>query len=227
VKYQFDFASVLAQWPLLLEGAWVTVQLSFLATVIGFVLGALCAVGRNSKVGWLRWAVSAYVEAIRNTPLLIQSYFLIFGLSSIGITMPIMVGATLALVINIGAYTCEIIRAGIESIHKGQLEAADCLGMSPVQVFWHVILRPAVERVYPSLTSQFVLLMLASSIMSSIGAEELLGIANRIQSDTFRNFEIFLVLWVIYLALSYMMRAGFWLLGQFVFTRRRKLGTPL
>jgi polar amino acid transport system permease protein len=227
VKYQFDFAAVLAQWPLLLEGAWVTVQLSFLATVIGFVLGALCAVGRNSKVGWLRWGVSAYVEAIRNTPLLIQSYFLIFGLSSIGITMPIMVGATLALVINIGAYTCEIIRAGIESIHKGQLEAADCLGMSPVQVFWHVILRPAVERVYPSLTSQFVLLMLASSIMSSIGAEELLGIANRIQSDTFRNFEIFIVLWVVYLALSYMMRAGFWLLGQFVFTRRRKLGTPL
>ena len=227
MKYQFDFAAVLAQWPLLLEGAWVTVQLSFLATVIGFVLGALCAVGRNSKVGWLRWAVSAYVEAIRNTPLLIQSYFLIFGLSSIGITMPIMVGATLALVINIGAYTCEIIRAGIESIHKGQLEAADCLGMSPVQVFWHVILRPAVERVYPSLTSQFVLLMLASSIMSSIGAEELLSIANRIQSDTFRNFEIFIVLWVIYLALSYMMRAGFWLLGQFVFTRRRKLGTPL
>ena len=227
MKYQFDFAAVLAQWPLLLEGAWVTVQLSFLATVIGFVLGALCAVGRKSKVGWLRWGVSAYVEAIRNTPLLIQSYFLIFGLSSIGITMPIMVGATLALVINIGAYTCEIIRAGIESIHKGQLEAADCLGMSPVQVFWHVILRPAVERVYPSLTSQFVLLMLASSIMSSIGAEELLGIANRIQSDTFRNFEIFLVLWVVYLALSYMMRAGFWLLGQFVFTRRRKLGTPL
>jgi polar amino acid transport system permease protein len=227
VKYQFDFAAVLAQWPLLLEGAWVTVQLSFLATVIGFVLGALCAVGRNSKVGWLRWGVSAYVEAIRNTPLLIQSYFLIFGLSSIGITMPIMVGATLALVINIGAYTCEIIRAGIESIHRGQLEAADCLGMSPVQVFWHVILRPAVERVYPSLTSQFVLLMLASSIMSSIGAEELLGIANRIQSDTFRNFEIFIVLWVVYLALSYMMRAGFWLLGQFVFTRRRKLGTPL
>ncbi len=227
MKYQFDFAAVLAQWPLLLEGAWVTVQLSFLATVIGFVLGALCAVGRNSKVGWLRWAVSAYVEAIRNTPLLIQSYFLIFGLSSIGITMPIMVGATLALVVNIGAYTCEIIRAGIESIHKGQLEAADCLGMSPLQVFWHVILRPAVERVYPSLTSQFVLLMLASSIMSSIGAEELLGIANRIQSDTFRNFEIFIVLWVIYLALSYLMRAGFWLLGQLVFTRRRKLGTPL
>ena len=227
MKYQFDFAAVLAQWPLLLEGAWVTVQLSLLATLIGFVLGALCAVARNSRSGWLRWGVAAYVELIRNTPLLIQSYFLIFGLSSIGVTMPIMVGAVLALVINIGAYSCEIIRAGIESVHKGQLEAADCLGLSPLQVFWHVVLRPAVERVYPSLTSQFVLLMLASSIMSSIGAEELLGIANRIQADTFRNFEIFLVLWVIYLALSYLMRLGFWLLGQLVFTRRRKLGTPL
>jgi len=88
-------------------------------------------------------------------------------------------------------------------------------------------LLPAMERVYPALTSQFVLLMLASSIMSSIGAEELFGIANRIQSDTFRNFEIFIVLWVAYLVLSYLMRAGFWLLGQIVFTRRRKLGTPL
>ena len=73
----------------------------------------------------------------------------------------------------------------------------------------------------------FVLLMLATSIMSSVGAEELLGIASRIQSDTFRNFEIFVVLWVLYLGLSYLMRAGFWLLGQIVFTRRRKLGTPL
>ncbi|MDB5732014.1 MAG: transporter permease [Variovorax sp.] len=227
MKYQFDFASVLAQWPLLLEGAWVTVELSFLATVIGFVLGALCAVARNSRRPWLRRLVGAYVEAIRNTPLLIQSYFLIFGLSSIGATLPIMAGAVLALVINIGAYTCEIIRAGMDSIHKGQLEAADCLGLSPVQVFWHVVLRPAVERVYPSLTSQFVLLMLASSIMSAVGAEELLGIANRIQSDTFRNFEIFLVLWMVYLGLSYLMRLGFWLLGQIVFTRRRKLGTPL
>jgi len=227
MKYQFDFAAVLAQWPLLLEGAWTTVQLSFLATVLGFVLGTLCAVGRGSRHGWLRRLVGAYVEAIRNTPLLIQSYFLIFGLSSVGVTMPIMTGAVLALVINIGAYTCEIIRAGIESIQHGQIEAAECLGLSRAQVLWHVVLRPAVERVWPALTSQFVLLMLASSIMSSVGAEELLGVANRIQSDTFRNFEVFLVLWAAYLALSYLMRAGFWLLGQFVFTRRRKLGTPL
>jgi len=141
--------------------------------------------------------------------------------------MPIMAGATLALVINIGAYSCEIVRAGIESIHHGQLEAARCLGLSSAQVFWHVVLLPAVERVWPALTSQFVLMMLASSILSSVGAEELLGVANRVQSDTFRNFEVFLILWGLYLGLSCLMPAGFWLLGQLVFTRRRKLGTPL
>ncbi len=227
MNYTFDFASVLEQWPLLAQGAWVTIKLSFLATVLGFVLGTLCALARNSRLGWLRALAGGYVELIRNTPLLIQAYFLIFGLSSAGLTMPIMAGAVLALVINIGAYTCEIVRAGIESIPKDQLEAGECLALSRLQVFWHVVLRPAVERVYPSLTSQFVLLMLASSIMSAVGAEELLAVANRIQSDTYRNFEVFLVLWGVYLALSWLMRLGFWLLAQLVFPRRRKLGTPL
>jgi polar amino acid transport system permease protein len=227
VNYTFDFASVLEQWPLLAQGAWVTVKLSFCATVLGFILGTLCALARNSRLGWLRAVAGGYVELIRNTPLLIQAYFLIFGLSSAGLTMPIMAGAVLALVINIGAYTCEIVRAGIESIPKDQLEAGECLALSRLQVFWHVVLRPAVERVYPSLTSQFVLLMLASSIMSAVGAEELLGVANRIQSDTYRNFEVFIVLWGVYLALSWLMRLGFWLLAQVVFPRRRKLGTPL
>jgi polar amino acid transport system permease protein len=227
VNYTFDFASVLEQWPLLAQGAWVTVKLSFCATVLGFILGTLCALARNSRLGWLRAVAGGYVELIRNTPLLIQAYFLIFGLSSAGLTMPIMAGAGLALVINIGAYTCEIVRAGIESIPKDQLEAGECLALSRLQVFWHVVLRPAVERVYPSLTSQFVLLMLASSIMSAVGAEELLGVANRIQSDTYRNFEVFIVLWGVYLALSWLMRLGFWLLAQVVFPRRRKLGTPL
>lgn len=227
MNYTFDFASVLEQWPLLAQGAWVTVKLSFCATVLGFILGTLCALARNSRLGWLRAVAGGYVELIRNTPLLIQAYFLIFGLSSAGLTMPIMAGAVLALVINIGAYTCEIVRAGIESIPKDQLEAGECLALSRLQVFWHVVLRPAVERVYPSLTSQFVLLMLASSIMSAVGAEELLGVANRIQSDTYRNFEVFIVLWGVYLALSWLMRLGFWLLAQVAFPRRRKLGTPL
>lgn len=225
--YEFDFQSVLSYWPLFLSGAWITLQMAFWATLAGFALGLGCAIARNGGPVWLRHVVGAYVEFIRNTPLLIQSYFLIFGMSSIGLTMPIMVGAILALVINIGAYTCEIVRAGIESIHKGQLEAAQCLGLSPAQVYWHIIIRPAVERVYPALTSQYVLLMLATSILSAVGANELFGVSNQIQANTFRNFEVFIVIWVVYLVLSAVVRAFFWAVSQLTFVRRRKLGTSL
>lgn len=223
MKYQFDFAAVLEYWPLFLEGSWVTLRLTFFATILGFVIGTLCAVARTAGPGWLKRVVAAYVETIRNTPLLIQSYFLIFGMASAGLRLPILVGATIALVVNIGAYTTEVMRAGIESVHKGQLEAADCLGLSRTQVFLHVVLRPAMERVYPSLVSQYVLLMLATSILSAVGVEELFGTTNRVQSETFRNFEIFVVLGVVYLALSLIVRTALWLLGLALFTRSRRL----
>lgn len=227
MSYEFDFSAVLAYWPMFVEGAWVTLRLTFFATILGFFFGTLCAIARTSGPAWLRIAVASYVEVVRNTPLLIQSYFLIFGMASIGMRLPILVGATIALVVNISAYTTEIMRAGIESIQPGQLEAAECLGMSRTQIYLHVVLRPAMERVYPSLASQYVLLMLASSILSSVGVEELFGISNRVQSDTFRNFEVFVVLGIAYLALSVVLRGAFWLLNQLIFTRRRKLGTPI
>src|SRR5262245_45110379 len=223
MKYQFDFAAVLEYWPLFLQGAWVTLKLAFFATVIGFVIGTLCAVGKSHGPNWLKRVLTAYVEIIRNTPLLIQSYFLIFGMASAGLRLPILVGATIALVVNIGAYTTEVMRAGIESIHRGQLEAADCLGLSKTQVFLHVVLRPAMERVYPALVSQYVLLMLGTSILSAVGVEELFGITNRVQSETFRNFEIFVLLGGVYLALSLLVRAALWLLGLALFTRSRRL----
>ncbi|CAN7555025.1 amino acid ABC transporter permease [Devosia sp. LjRoot3] len=227
MNYSFNFAAVLAYWPLLLEGIWVTLRLTAITTVLGILIGAFCAVVRTGGPKWAQVIVTAYVEFIRNTPLLIQSYFLIFGIASMGIRLPIFVGAAIALTVNIGAYTTEIVRAGIESINKGQLEAAECLGLSKVQTYLHVIIRPALERVYPALTSQYVLLMLASSILSAVGVEELFGISNRIQSETFRNFEIFVVLGVIYLVLSVLVRGAFFLFGQLIFPRRRKLGTPL
>jgi polar amino acid transport system permease protein len=135
--------------------------------------------------------------------------------------------AVIALTINVGAYTAEIMRAGFDSIHKGQIEAGECLGLSRVQIYWHVVLRPAMERVYPALTSQFVLLMLASSVVSQISAEELTAVANFIQSDTYRAFETYIVVALLYIALSLLMRAGFWGLGLALFPRRRRLGTPL
>ena len=91
-----------------------------------------------------------------------------------------------------GAYTTEIMRAGIQSIQRTQLEAADCLGLTRLQTILHVVLLPAMERVYPALSSQFVLLMLASSITSQISAEELTATANLVQSDTYRSFEVYI-----------------------------------
>lgn len=227
MTYIFDFAPVLMRWPLLLQGVWVTLQLTAFTTCLGILIGAACAVIRTGGPKWAQAIVGFYVEFIRNTPLLIQAYFLIFGLASMGFRLPILAGATIALTVNIGAYTTEIVRAGIESIHKGQLEAAECLGLSKAQTYLHVVLRPAIERVYPSLTSQYVLLMLASSILSSVGVEELFGMANRVQSDTFRSFEVFVVIGVIYLALSVLVRGAFAVFGLFAFPRRRKLRTLL
>jgi len=227
MTYEFDFSSVFAYWQFFLEGARTTVVMSFWSTLAGFILGVMCAVARSSSISWLSKTVGAYVEVIRNTPLIILSYFLIFRMSSVGLTMPILVGAILALVINITAYTCEIVRAGIESVPRSQREAGECLGLSPLQVYWHIILVPALERVYPALTSQFILLMLVTSVLSAVGTEDLFGVSGQVQSMTFRNFEVFIILWGIYLAMSLMVRAIFWMLAKLLFVRRRRLGTLL
>ncbi|MCX8997331.1 amino acid ABC transporter permease [Rhizobiaceae bacterium BDR2-2] len=227
MNYRFDFEPVLARWPALLEGLWTTIQLTFFTTVVGILVGSVCAVLYTSGPRWVRLLVKSYVEIIRNTPLLIQAYFLIFGLASSGLRLPILVGAVIALTVNVSAYTTEIVRAGIESINRGQIEAAECLGLNRLQIYLHVIIRPALERVYPALTSQYVLLMLFSSIVSAVGVDELFGVANRIQSDTFRNFEVFVVVGVIYFVLSVLVRLAFHLIGQLLFPRRRRLGTSL
>jgi len=227
MHYTFDFMSVFVNWPRLLYGAWLTVQLSALSIVLGFVVGTLCAVAFKSKSWLLQALVKAYVEIIRNTPLLVQVFLVYFGLASIGLRLTAETAAVIALTVNVGAYTAEIMRAGINSIHPGQIEAAECLGMSKFHVYWHVVLLPAVERVYPSLTSQFILLMLASSITSQISAEELTATANLVQSETFRSFEVYVVIAVAYLALSFLFRAAFWLIGKSAFVRKRKLGTNL
>ena len=224
MTYEFDFASVLAQWPQFAEGAWMTLLLSVPATVLGFIGGTLLAIGRRSASRGLARACGAYVEVLRNTPLLVQVFLVFFGLASLGWKVPAFLAALVTLVMNVAAYSCEIMRAGMDSIHRGQIEAAECLGLTRRQVYWHVVLRPAMEKVYPALTSQFVLLMLASSITSQISVEELTAVAARVQSETFRPFEAYILVAVAYLALSLLMRLGLWLVGQLVFTRRRKLG---
>lgn len=227
MNYTFDFSAPLAYWPDLLAGAWTTLTLSLASTFFGFLLGVFCALANTGNTRWLARLAGVYIEVVRNTPLLVQVFIVYFGLSSMGLQVGAFTAATVALVVNVGAYTSEIVRAGIESIPKSQLEAAECTGLSRWQTLRHVVLPPAIERVFPALSSQYVLLMLASSICSQISAEELTAVANRIQSDTFRSVETYLIVAVAYLAMSLVMRGVLWGVAMIAFPRRRRLGTPL
>ncbi|AJE46770.1 amino acid ABC transporter permease [Celeribacter indicus] len=225
--FQLDYSALLPYWQQLWDGALMTIQLAALSIVTGFVFGTLCAIARRSNVRWLSRLCAIYVESIRNTPFLIQIFVVYFGLASLGLSLSAFTVAAAALAINVGAYSAEIMRAGFGSIPQGQIEAGESLSLSKVQIYWHVMLLPAIERVYPALTSQFVLLMLGSSVASQISAEEVTAVTNYVQSATFRAFESYTVLAAIYLALSFLMRLTFWLLGLVIFPRRRRLRTPI
>jgi polar amino acid transport system permease protein len=227
MNYTLDFSFLADRWPDFVAGAWLTIQLTVASITLGMAVGTVCALARVYGGPVLRRVVGLYVEAIRNTPLLIQIFIVYFGPSSLGLKLSAEISAVIALVVNMGAYTTEIMRAGVESIRKTQLEAADCLGLTRLQTIMHVVLLPAIERVYPALTSQFVLLMLASSITSQISVEELTATANLVQSDTYRSFEVYIVVALVYLALSALYRFAFWVIGLGLFVRRRRLRTAL
>ncbi|CAJ93833.1 ABC-type transporter, permease component: PAAT family [Cupriavidus necator] len=227
MDYQFDFSFLSTGWRDLLDGVWLTLRMSVATIVFGFVLGTALAVVRTQGPAWARRCVTVYVDVIRNTPLVIQAFWLFFGLAAVQVRVPAMAAAVVALVVNVSAYTTEIVRAGIESVPRGQLEAASCLGLSRWQMLRLVVLPQAVERMYPALISQFVLMMLATSIMSQISAEELTAVGYRIQSETFRGFEIYLVIALVYLLLSWLLRLSMAGIGALAFTRRRRLQTPL
>ena len=202
MSYQFDFVDVFAAWPELLQGLINTLVLSALAMAIGMVVSVAGALGKTSGPKSLRWIIDEYIELIRNTPFLIQLFVIYFGLPSMGLKLSSNAAALLALVVNVGAYGIEIVRAGIESIHKGQVEAGKSLGMGPLKIFRYIILKPAIQAIYPSLTSQFILLMLNTSVCSAIAATELTAAAGDIQSRTFRSFEVYFVVTCMYLGLS-------------------------
>jgi polar amino acid transport system permease protein len=202
MNYTFQFGDVFAAWPLLLKGTWSTIQLSILAMLIGLVVAILCAWGKTAGPKPLRFVINAYIELIRNTPFLVQLFFFFFALPALGLRWSAYTAALTAMVVNLGAYATEIIRAGIEAIPKGQIEAGLALNLKRHEIFRFVILKPALRAIYPALTSQFILLMLSSSVVSAISADDLTSVAANLQSQTFRSFEIYIVVAVIYLALA-------------------------
>lgn len=218
--YRFNFRDVWANFDLLLEGALLTLQLSAATMALGLAIGIVGAMARGSAAGPARWASRGYVEAIRNTPLLIQIFIIYFGLPGIGLKFDVGTAAIIALTVNLGAYATEIIRAGVEAIPRSQIEASLSLGLSRLQTFRYVVLFPALKVIYPALASQFILLMLATSIVSQIAARELFHMAGFIQSRTFRDFEVYLVVAGMYLALALAFRLLFAGIHRLVFARR-------
>jgi len=202
MNYTFQFTEVFAAWPLLLKGTLSTVQLSVLAMLLGLGVAIVCAWGKTAGPRPLRWLINIYIELIRNTPFLVQLFFFFFALPALGLRWSAYTAALTAMVVNLGAYATEIIRAGIESIPKGQIEAGLALNLKRHEIFRFVILKPALRTVYPALTSQFILLMLSSSVVSAISADDLTSVAANLQSQTFRSFEIYIVVAVIYLVLA-------------------------
>lgn len=193
-----QFGPVLVHLDRLLWGLVQTLQFALLSILFGTIIGILGAVGRSFGPRWLSALVAAYVELIRNTPLLIQLYIVYFSLPLIGMKFTPGASAVIALSIHLGAYATEIIRAGVESIPVGQIEAAKSLGLSRYRIIRHVVLVPAVRAVYPSLSAQFILQLMGTSIVGAIAAEELTAIANNLVMQTFRSFEVYIVVAVIY-----------------------------
>lgn len=220
MRIAFDFSAVLAQWPLLLKGVAWTVALSLLAAVVGVVLGIACAWARTHGAPWLKALVGAYVELVRNTPFIVQLFFIFFGLPAAGIKLSPEVASMIAMVVNLGAYATEIIRAGVDATPRGQIEAGLSLALTPAQVFTRVVLPPALHKVWPALVSQIIIVMLGSAVCGQISVEELSYAANLIQSRNFRAFEAFIIATLIYLTLSMLLRRLLnWLGPRFLFGR--------
>ena len=202
MQYQLQFAPVFANMDHLLAGTWNTIRFSFLAMAFGLVVGIACAFAKTTGLRPLRWAINAYIELIRNTPFLAQIYFIYFALPAFGLKLPPNAAAIVALVVNVGAFATEIIYAGILSIAKGQIEAGIALGMKRLQIFRYIVIKPAIRTIYPALTSQFIYLMLSTSVVSVISATDLAAAGNDIQQRTFTAFEVYLVVTLIYLVMS-------------------------
>jgi polar amino acid transport system permease protein len=221
LNYAFDFTPVIEDLPALLLGCLGTLWLSLAGMALAIVIGIGGVILRDSNLKFFRWLVIGFVELIRNTPFLVQIYFIFFALPLAGVRLDPTPTAVFALGVNGGAYAIEIIRGGVQSISKGQVQAGLALGLQKQVVFRLIVLKPALRAIFPSLASQFVLLTLTTSIASAVSAYELTSVAKRIESDSFRSFEVYSVVTLMYLAISWIV------MNIFNFISSRYLSYPL
>ncbi|HAV20823.1 MAG: amino acid ABC transporter permease [Bacillota bacterium] len=189
--------------PALLLGARLTVELATIAVAIGLVIGSFVGIGRVSANRIIRLVTGVYVDFIRGTPLLVQLFLVYFGLPSIlGRPIPPFVAAITAMGINSGAYVAEIVRAGIQSVDRGQTEAGRSIGLTYSQTMRYIIFPQAFRRIIPPLGNEFIAMLKDSSLVSVIALEELLRKGQVVITRTFRPFEVYMVVALIYLVMT-------------------------
>jgi polar amino acid transport system permease protein len=222
---EFDFLAVLVDWPMLAKGVGITIILTVVSAALGVGIGILGAWARDRGARPLKFTFGAYVELIRNTPFIVQLFFIFFGLPSLGVRLSAEFSSILAMVINLGAYATEIVRAGAQATSTGQLAAGGSIGLSEAQIFRFIVLPQALQKTWPALVSQIIIVMLGSAVCGQISTQELSYAANLIQSRNFRAFEAYIVATVLYLALAIALRSTLnWLGPRWLFGRSAQHG---
>lgn len=224
MAYTMNFGPVLAHAPDFAQGLVDTVVLSAESIALGLAIGLAASVIRTSGPRWSQAVCTVYIEAIRNTPLLVQLFLLFFGLPYIGLRLEANPVAIIAVALNLGAYAAEIFRAGLLAIPRTQSEAGLALGLSRFQVMRYVIIIPALRVIYPALTGQLTLTLLGTSLVSSISATDLALAGSKVESQTFLSLETYIVLAPIYIVITFGFRLIYWLIGIWLFRRRVPTG---
>jgi His/Glu/Gln/Arg/opine family amino acid ABC transporter permease subunit len=205
---EFFVTLVPRYFPFLLKGAWVTVELSAISMACALVLGLAVALGRLSTRHWLDWGLRVYVEIWRDVPLVVQLLVIYFTLPQVGLTLPGFWAGVLGLALNLGAYLSEVFRAAIQSVDHGQREAGLTIGMSHTMIYRRVILPQAFKVALPTIGGYFISLLKDSSLVSFIAVNELLRHGTIVIADTFLSMQVYLMVAIIYFAMSFVAARG-------------------
>jgi len=207
-----DFSIFITYGPRILLGFWLTIKIVVLAIALGLPFGVLLALARRSRLRLVSWAALAFIELFRNTPFIIQVFLLYYVLPFYGLRLPAEQVGVLALAAFGSAYFAEVIRGGIDAVPSGQMESARAIGMSDLQAMRHIVLPQSLAIILPPLTNQMLSLIKESAILSTITVQEMTMTAIRVQGETFRPFEAFIMIALLY-----------WLLNEVVATAMRAL----
>ncbi|MFJ2603546.1 ectoine/hydroxyectoine ABC transporter permease subunit EhuD [Streptomyces sp. NPDC091279] len=189
--------------PQLLDGLWITVQATLLGSVVAFALGLVWALALRSSTRWVTWPVGAFVEFVRNTPLLVQLFFLFFVLPGWGLSFGALATGVIGLGLHYSTYTAEVYRAGIDAVPRGQWEAATALNLPRGRTWAAVILPQALRRVVPALGNYVIAMFKDTPMLSAITVGDLLFQANSIGATTFDYMEPITVVGVLFIVISY------------------------